>query len=51
MFPRVIFGDRFDFEQQNGFTQMSVNGVFSEKIFSTGNIERDIGILMAGYAE
>lgn len=51
MLPRVIFGNRFDFKRKNGFTLMFVNGIFEGQLPASGNIERDAGILMMGYAE
>jgi len=52
MISRVIFGDRLDFEQKNGFTQMFLNGEFVCDLQTTGNVEMDIGILMNyGYCE
>ena len=51
MYARVIFGNRFDFEQKNGFTQMLVNGLYENQLPSSGNMERDAGLLMMCYAE
>ena len=52
MLSRVLFGDRLDFEQKNGFTQMFLNNVYVDKIPQSTNIERDIGILITrSYAE
>ena len=46
------YGDLLQFETAAGFTCMSVNGVMSAEIVSSGNIDRDIGLLiMQGYDE
>ncbi len=52
MISQVIFGDRLDFDQQNGITTMFLNRSFSDAVVSSGDIERDIRVLMTrGYAE
>lgn len=52
MLSRVLFGDRLDFKSVGEYTQFFVNGCFICDLISTGNIERDIGLLMLrGYNE
>ena len=46
------YGDLLQFETTAGFTCMSVNGVMTAEIVSSGNVDRDIGLLIIqGYDE
>lgn len=52
MLSRVLYGDRLDFEQKNGYTQFFLNGGFVCDTPSSGSIEWDIGRLInMGYSE